>query len=174
MSPETCRVKAFAKNKPQLLHLVGIIFTTYCFSIATVVAKTRLNVMLHVQCPACYNLTYLSTLSSLCLTNRILAHSTVDSTGLLPNFHVSGCLSAVRDSILAIHLVPWTKSCTSISLSHKAPCLYYFLYQIPTLLLRLLCTLGFLWPSYKIFPWMLPIISHPRFTVMTSSTFTST
>ena len=28
LSPETCRVKAFAKNKPQLLHLVGIIFTT--------------------------------------------------------------------------------------------------------------------------------------------------
>ena len=28
LSPETCRVKAFAKNKPQLLHLVGIIFTS--------------------------------------------------------------------------------------------------------------------------------------------------
>jgi len=28
LSPETCRVKAFAKNKTQLLHLVGIIFTT--------------------------------------------------------------------------------------------------------------------------------------------------
>ena len=28
LSPETCRVKTFAKNKPQLLHLVGIIFTT--------------------------------------------------------------------------------------------------------------------------------------------------
>ena len=28
LSPETCRVKAFAKNKPQFLHLVGIIFTT--------------------------------------------------------------------------------------------------------------------------------------------------
>jgi len=27
LSPETCRVKTFAKNKPQLLHLVGIIFT---------------------------------------------------------------------------------------------------------------------------------------------------
>ena len=28
MSPETCRVKAFAKNETQLLHLVGIIITT--------------------------------------------------------------------------------------------------------------------------------------------------
>ena len=28
LSPETYRAKAFAKNKPQLLHLVGIIFTT--------------------------------------------------------------------------------------------------------------------------------------------------
>ena len=28
LSPETCRVKAFAKNKPLLLHLVGIIFNT--------------------------------------------------------------------------------------------------------------------------------------------------
>ena len=27
LSPETCRVKALAKTKPQLLHLVGIIFT---------------------------------------------------------------------------------------------------------------------------------------------------
>ena len=115
-------------------------------------ARTRMNVTLYVQWPACYNLTYLSTLSSFCLTNCILTHSMVHSIGLLPNFHVSCCLSAIRDSILAIHLLPWTKSCTSISLSHKAPCLYYFLYQVPTLLLRLLCTLGFLWPSYKIFP----------------------
>ena len=29
LSPETCRVKAFAKNKPQLLHLVGIYFHYY-------------------------------------------------------------------------------------------------------------------------------------------------
>ena len=28
LSPETCRVKAFAKNKPQLLHHVGLIFTS--------------------------------------------------------------------------------------------------------------------------------------------------
>ena len=28
LSPETCRVKAFAENKTQLLHLVGFIFTT--------------------------------------------------------------------------------------------------------------------------------------------------
>jgi len=32
LSPETCRVKAFAKSKPQLLHHVGIIFTTKAWS----------------------------------------------------------------------------------------------------------------------------------------------
>ena len=158
---------------PKDTHTLRIC-NNYCFYTVTVVARTRPNVTLYAHCLSCYNLTYLSTLSSLCPTNCILTHSTIPSISLLPNFHVSGCQSAIRDSILAIHLVPWTKSGTSISLSHKAPCLYYFLYQVPTLLLRLLCTLGFLWPSYKIFPSMLPIISHPRFTVMTSSTLTTT
>ena len=40
--PETCRVKAFAKNKPQLLHLVGIIFT--------------LNILLHLVSAFCASL----------------------------------------------------------------------------------------------------------------------
>ena len=43
LSPETCRVKAFAKNKTQLLHLIGIIFTTMSRAFTLVVLANLLS-----------------------------------------------------------------------------------------------------------------------------------
>jgi len=64
--------------------------------------------------------------------------------GLLPNLHISHFLSAIHSNIITIHLIPLTKLCTRILLYYKASCMSYFLFQVPILLLCLLCSLGFL------------------------------
>lgn len=64
--------------------------------------------------------------------------------GLLPNVHISHFLSAIHSSIITVHLIPLTKLCTIILLYCKASCTSYFLFQVPILLLCLLCSLGFL------------------------------
>lgn len=90
--------------------------------------------------------------SPVCVTSCIPTKFYAILSDLLPSFHISGSLTASCNSILAIHLVALTHSCTCVLLRCRAPWLYYLLYQVPALLLRLLFSLGFLWPSYKIFP----------------------
>lgn len=70
--------------------------------------------------------------------------------GFLCNHRTSGVLPATHNCISTIHLFPLAKSYINILLHYTASCLSYLLYQIPILLLLLLCSLGFLWLYYKI------------------------